>query len=511
MSMRKIGGVSLLWVLFCLLFLSLSPIAALGQVASQRTCTVRQFWSLTNHGPNQLTKVELWIALIQDLPPYQTVLSRTTSPPTLSEVTDRNGNRYAKFTWRNVRPGQRIEVELEYEVEVNELRFDLSSCKSTTIPEEVRQFLSPERYIESNAPQIKNLAQALVKECSSPCEVLRTIYDYVTENIEYTGYIPETRGALRTLEDGGGDCTEFACLLVALCQAAGLPARFVEGIADVPGDEKHNWAEVYLGGVGWVPVDPTWGRFPSDRERYFAAMPSDHIILTRGINPCLPTMHHCEGRLRYWYYEYSWEGKEPRISVSEDWDWIVVPLQTIFVDDFRNPTSGWPIESNSEHSFAYEDGEYRLEVKQKDRTTWVWAPPLSPADFSVSVDARTSYGVDPERAYGIIWGDGDEVQYLLFFDSTGHFKLGKKRNGEWQPDPLPWRSHPAVHRGNGTTHIEVTVIGSQVRIMVNDVSLAEVEVPNLGPVRVGLFVCTFTRSWSQVSFDNFRIEPLELE
>jgi transglutaminase-like putative cysteine protease len=58
-------------------------------------------------------------------------------------------------------------------------------------------------------------------------------------------------------------------LLVALCRAAGLPARTVLGIRAAPsrfdpalgagGDVTqalHTRAEVYLGGLGWVPADP---------------------------------------------------------------------------------------------------------------------------------------------------------------------------------------------------------------------------------------------------------------
>ena len=41
----------------------------------------------------------------------------------------------------------------------------------------------------------------------------------------------------------------------------------------------------YLPGIGWAPFDPTLGRIQGWRERYFAAMPADHLILTIGRHP----------------------------------------------------------------------------------------------------------------------------------------------------------------------------------------------------------------------------------
>jgi hypothetical protein len=63
-------------------------------------------------------------------------------------------------------------------------------------------------------------------------------------------------------------------LFVALCRAAGVPSRPVWGVAFLPkGFASHNWDEVYIAGVGWVPVDPqkveTFGWLPTNRVRVF--------------------------------------------------------------------------------------------------------------------------------------------------------------------------------------------------------------------------------------------------
>ncbi len=67
-----------------------------------------------------------------------------------------------------------------------------------------------------------------------------------------------------------GVCQDFAHLLIAMCRASGIPARYVSGYlfaADdstgevVQGDrvtvQTHAWAEVAIPGYGWWGLDPT--------------------------------------------------------------------------------------------------------------------------------------------------------------------------------------------------------------------------------------------------------------
>lgn len=67
-----------------------------------------------------------------------------------------------------------------------------------------------------------------------------------------------------------GVCQDFAHLLVAMCRAGGVPARYVSGYLfthddstgeDVQGDrvrvQTHAWAEVAIPGYGWWGLDPT--------------------------------------------------------------------------------------------------------------------------------------------------------------------------------------------------------------------------------------------------------------
>jgi transglutaminase-like putative cysteine protease len=106
-------------------------------------------------------------------------------------------------------------------------------------------------------------------------EKAAAIYQWVVDN---TFRNAKTRGcgvgdiaAMLKTGDLGGKCADLNALYVGLARAAGLPARDVYGIRVAPSEfgykslgansetitkAQHCRAEVWLGGFGWVPVDP---------------------------------------------------------------------------------------------------------------------------------------------------------------------------------------------------------------------------------------------------------------
>lgn len=66
-----------------------------------------------------------------------------------------------------------------------------------------------------------------------------------------------------------GYCVHFATAAAVMYRALGIPARYASGyrvtvtedsmITDVTDQDTHAWAEVYLSGLGWIPVETTPG------------------------------------------------------------------------------------------------------------------------------------------------------------------------------------------------------------------------------------------------------------
>lgn len=156
----------------------------------------------------------------------------------------------------------------------------------TPVAMNARDWLAPERYIESDHEAIA--AQALALKSATDAGTVRKIYDFVAASMDYVGYMPEDFGALYALRQRREDCSEYACLVVALCRAAGIPARMVEGyvtdrsFAPRPMD-FHDWAEVLVEGR-WRVVDAQ-KRVLLEREtqyiafRYYRDKPSNGVGL----------------------------------------------------------------------------------------------------------------------------------------------------------------------------------------------------------------------------------------
>jgi Transglutaminase-like superfamily len=124
--------------------------------------------------------------------------------------------------------------------------------------EESAGYLQPGPFLESDHPEIVRLAGRL--DGVDPLSRAGKIFDWVAGHVQDAGYTGSERGALYALTQGRGDCTEYADLFVALCRAAGVPARTVGGYVCLrssvlqPAD-YHNWAEFYHGGT-WHLADP---------------------------------------------------------------------------------------------------------------------------------------------------------------------------------------------------------------------------------------------------------------
>jgi transglutaminase-like putative cysteine protease len=303
------------WIVLSLIA-AFSAAMVVTAAAASKTYNVRETVTFVNDGPGLCTELRVVIGLFQDWSPYIDVLSESISPGSYTVFYDDWGNRFAEIVVKNIDRGERVPVTLTWQIRVEELSLDLEGCDDSGIPEDTEPFLRSERFIESDDPQIRAKAEELAGGESDPCEIVEAIYDFVITSITYEGYIADAQGALYCLRNRSGDCTEFAALMTALCRAAGIPARMLEGVTDDAGDEIHAWMEAYLPGIGWVPFDPTWGRHRGQRDKYLAAMTPDHIPLVIGIG-----LDSFNG-YSYWAYWYWWGSQSTSVSAT-GYDWSV--------------------------------------------------------------------------------------------------------------------------------------------------------------------------------------------
>ena len=126
---------------------------------------------------------------------------------------------------------------------------------------EIARFLAPTAMAQSDNQRIVAKAKALVGDERDSLVVAARIVDAVYAEVDKQAGVRGSATAAEVLQNGAGDCTEHAVLVVALMRAAGIPARAVDGIvilADRDGSGVagyHAWAEIWLG--QWIGVDAT--------------------------------------------------------------------------------------------------------------------------------------------------------------------------------------------------------------------------------------------------------------
>lgn len=123
--------------------------------------------------------------------------------------------------------------------------------------------------------RIKEISKQVVGDETNPYLVVKKIFDWINDSYPWAGAreystianIPEY-----VLENNHGDCGQVSLLLITLARYNGIPAKWQSGFMMHPNSlNLHDWAEVYFEGVGWVPVDQSFGRkdfFDNDDEKY---------------------------------------------------------------------------------------------------------------------------------------------------------------------------------------------------------------------------------------------------
>lgn len=109
---------------------------------------------------------------------------------------------------------------------------------------------------------IRELANKLVSGKTSTWDKANAIFTYVRDNVDYEYYADTRYKATGTLTSKRGNCCDHANLVVALCRAANITARYshAQGCTFSSGlYTGHVWAQIYVDGV-WYTADATTKR-----------------------------------------------------------------------------------------------------------------------------------------------------------------------------------------------------------------------------------------------------------
>jgi transglutaminase-like putative cysteine protease len=164
-------------------------------------------------------------------------------------------------------PISRIEILVEGVVETTDTAGVLRGHRETIFP---LVYLQPTTAISPNRALLELRDKALKGPNEGELDKAHRLSGVVSEAIEYT---PGATGAHTTaaeaLELGQGVCQDMAHALIAIAQAAGMPARYVTGYLLTgdgdAGEAAHAWAELHVDGLGWIGFDPANACCPDER------------------------------------------------------------------------------------------------------------------------------------------------------------------------------------------------------------------------------------------------------
>ena len=264
--------------------------------------------------PKGSHRLRLWVPL-----PYQDadqVISglRIQAPVRYSIRSEREfHDRYAYFDLNAAQIKSPFQIEIAFHVERFEHRVALHPIANPpALTPAVDRFLRPDRLIPIDG-EIGRLSRRQTQGATQPLAKAHKIYNYVIATMHYdhsgTGW---GRGdAVWACNAKHGNCTDFHSLFIGMARAAGIPARFEIGFplplharaGAIPG--YHCWAEFFVAGIGWIPIDASEAWLdPSKKNYFFGAIDANRVMfsLGRDIRLIPPP---AAGPLNYFVYPYA--------------------------------------------------------------------------------------------------------------------------------------------------------------------------------------------------------------
>ena len=182
---------------------------------------------------------------------------------------------------------ERLEVEIDYHVQL--LGNDAAAVEPLPTIRGLQRALEA-RGLLTIDEEIRAKAKLATAGCKTLRDRARGIYEFVIQHMAYDKTVPgwgqgDTHRACLL---GKGNCTDFHSLFISMARAERIPARFKIGIVipeeasgTIPG--YHCWAEFYVPGSGWIPVDASeaW-KHPERADYYFGAHVPNRFLVSMG-------------------------------------------------------------------------------------------------------------------------------------------------------------------------------------------------------------------------------------
>ncbi len=230
-------------------------------------------YTIINEGPGDINDVTCLFETPQTYRPFQIIKSIESGQGKIDDIFTSDYNLITRFDLGDLPAGESAKAYINCDAVLYEYEYTtISDGGYSYDPEDsdLSLYTVDEYYINSDSQQIKSAVGSVVGEETDPVKIAKRLYDFVVDKMVYdeeklaqelSGYLY----ASEILRKGKGVCTDYSILYTALCRAAGIPAKFVQGLpvfsilSEGEGELPygHAWVEIKLPGYGWIPVDIT--------------------------------------------------------------------------------------------------------------------------------------------------------------------------------------------------------------------------------------------------------------
>jgi transglutaminase-like putative cysteine protease len=137
----------------------------------------------------------------------------------------------------------------------------LATLSAAPKPPDCFDYLGSSRFVDVE-PSTWRLAVDATVGMTDAWQAAQALLRFVHGHLAYTPASTHVHTPLRdVLASRRGVCQDFAHVMLGLCRALHIPARYVSGyLAVEKARATHAWVELWIPTVGWLPVDPTHNR-----------------------------------------------------------------------------------------------------------------------------------------------------------------------------------------------------------------------------------------------------------
>ncbi len=350
--------------------------------------------------------LKLWVPIPREWDSQKAVKIISVQPPPHAEYEDpEHGNRmlFWDFGKDSEKPSYRVDIKFRLESYEVHAEVDPEHIGSYDKTSKEYALYTRSTHTVSITPKIRQMAQEAVGDEKNPYRQAEELFKFVRKNIFYKLHRLERGVGTEVLlnfpikdEKTGeeyyeGACGQYSAFFIALCRAVGIPARAVVGFVGwnpwmkeedlelfLPTELKlspeklagtqhylafmpHNWAEFYLPGYGWIPVEVTGGSFGHWSKR---------LIMSKGfdvqIGPHSPGKE-SEGYGFQWVLLHNGTADQLHSGV-----WNIAKIRTAKVTMLHHsdPFPAEGLTSYGENTFPKEDVEKNLRNWRKGVLSW---------------------------------------------------------------------------------------------------------------------------------------------